>query len=151
MGKSENWTITLSPHRSLTREGFVAIMVLVALINLIGGFMFFVAGAWPVAGFLGLDVLLVWWAFTRNYADAKRQETIRAEGDVVTLSRFLPDGAREETAFNRRWVRVDLEYDEARELVGRLWLRSHGLSHEIASFLGAEERASLAKALRRAL
>jgi uncharacterized membrane protein len=36
-------------------------------------------------------------------------------------------------------------------LVGRLFLLSHGARHEIAAFLGAEERQSLAKALRRGI
>jgi uncharacterized membrane protein len=159
MGKSENrpkdwpkdWSVTLTPHRSLSREGFVAVMAIVAFISLAAGLMFFVIGAWPIAGFLGLDVLLVWWAFRRNFADAKRAERITATGDNVILSRIRANGASDDTHFNRRWLRVELEYDEFRELVGRLLLKSHDVSHEIASFLGAEERQSLAKALRRAL
>lgn len=151
MSKPENFTITLRPHRSLTREGFIAVMVLVAMINLIGGFMFFVLGAWPVTGFLGLDVLLIWFAFKRNFADAMRSETISVTGDDVLLQRFASNGAIAQASFNRRWLRVELEYDEIREVVGKLLLRSHGASHEIASFLGAEERQSLARELRRAL
>ncbi len=151
MGKSENWTVTLTPHRSLSRQGFVAVMAIVAFISLGAGLVFFVAGAWPIAGFLGLDVLLVWWAFRRNYADAGQFERIAALGDNVTLSRMAADGTSQTIAFNRRWLRVELEYDGFRELVGRLLLRTHGVTHEIASFLGAEERQSLAKALRQAL
>ena len=151
MSKSENWSVTLTPHRSLTREGFVAVMAIVAFTSLVAGLMFYIAGAWPIAGFLGLDVLLVWWAFRRNFADAERFERITAAGDIVTLSRSSAIGTSEDTQFNRRWLRVELEYDELRELVGRLLLRSQGVSHEIASFLGAEERQSLAKELRRAL
>jgi uncharacterized membrane protein len=151
MGKPENFVITLRPHRSLTREGFIAVMVLIAIINLIGGLMFFVLGAWPITGFLGLDVLLIWLAFKRNFADARRFETISVEGDAVLLQRFARNGPVSKVEFNRRWLRVELEYDEIREIVGRLLLRSHGVSHEIASFLGAEERQSLARELRRAL
>ena len=66
----------LTPHRSLTREGFIAVMALIAGVNLIGGAVFFIAGAWPVAGFMGLDVLLIWWAFRANFADGRRAERI---------------------------------------------------------------------------
>jgi uncharacterized membrane protein len=151
MSKSLDWSVTLTPHRSLTREGFVALMSIVAFANLTVGLMFYVIGAWPIIAFLGLDVLLIWWAFRKNFADAERAERISVSGDELTLSRIARDGSEESTEFNRRWVRVDLEYDAERELVGKLFLRSHGKAHEIASFLGAEERQSLAKALRQAI
>jgi uncharacterized membrane protein len=151
MSKEQNWSVTLTPHRSLTREGFAAVMAIVAIANLMAGLMFYRLGAWPIIGFLGLDVVLVWWAFTRNFSDARRAERISVAGDVVTLSRIGPDGAQDDVAFNRRWLSIDLEYDDFREIVGKLTLRSQGVSHEIASFLGADERVSLAKALRQAL
>jgi uncharacterized membrane protein len=145
---NQDWSITLTPHRSLSREGFIAIMILIAALNLVAGLMFFVLGAWPIVGFLGLDVLAIWWAFRQNYKDQKEAERIVAEGEELRLYRYLRDGSTSEKTFNRRWLRIELEYDEVRDLVGRLFLRSHGESHEIASFLGAEERASLAKAMR---
>jgi uncharacterized membrane protein len=155
MSKQENftpgWSVTLTPHRSLTREGFVALMSIIAFANLTIGLMFYVIGAWPIVAFLGLDVLLIWWAFRKNFADGQRTERISLAGDGLTLSRIARDGSEECTEFNRRWVRIDLEYDAERELVGKLFLRSHGQAHEIASFLGAEERQSLAKALQRAI
>lgn len=147
---ANHWSITLTPHRSLTRQGFIAVMVLIGGLNLIAGGAFFAIGAWPVVGFMGLDVLLMWWAFRRNFADSERAERISAEGDALVLQRLSRQGAGE-VRFNRRWVKVELEEDHERELIGRLFLRSHGQSHEIASFLGAEERLSLAKALRRAI
>lgn len=145
------WRVTLTPHRSLTREGFVALMVILVAMNFAGGVLFLVAGAWPITGFMGLDVLLVWWAFRHNFADGQRAEQISISGDVVRLQRLSPQGTVDEMTFNRRWVRVDLEVDTGRELVGKLSLSSHGKETEIASFLGAEERLSLAQALRQAL
>jgi uncharacterized membrane protein len=145
---NRDWSITLTPHRSLSREGFIAIIGLVGAINLIVGVMFYVVGAWPIVGFLGLDVLAIWWAFKVNFRDQKEAERIVKQGDDVTLFRFLKDGTTREAKFNRLWTRVELEYDAERELVGRLHLCTRGERHEIASFLGAEERESLAKALR---
>jgi uncharacterized membrane protein len=146
-----NWSVTLTPHRSLTREGFIAIMAILVMINLAGGLLFLVAGAWPVAGFMGLDVLLVWWAFRQNFADAQRAERITVQNDVVTLQRLSPQGARETLEFNRRWLRVELEFDIARDMVGRLLLSYRGALTEVGSFLGADERKSLSQALTVAL
>jgi uncharacterized membrane protein len=151
MTNDKPWSVTLYPHRSLTREGFIAIMAILVAINFAGGMLFLVTGAWPVTGFMGLDVLLIWWAFRKNFADARRAERIEINADQVTLQRYSSDGEKQVMAFNRRWLRVDLEYDEAREIVGRLLLSYQGVLTEIGSFLGADERVSLSKALRRAL
>ena len=148
---ANKWSVTLTPHRSLTREGFVAIMAILVLVNFVGGMFFWVAGAWPVSGFMGLDVVLIWWAFRRNFSDARRVERIVIADDLVTLQRLSPAGTRETLEFNRRWLKVELEFDEAREIVGRLLLSYRGAPTEIASFLGADERQSLSKELRRAL
>jgi uncharacterized membrane protein len=145
------WSVTLTPHRSLSREGFVALMIVMVGINLAGGLLFLVAGAWPITGFMGLDVLLVWWAFRANFADGRRAERIVVQDDLVTLQRLSPAGKRETLEFNRRWLRVELEFDEAREIVGRLLLSYRGAMTEVGSFLGADERKSLSKELRQAL
>ena len=60
----------ITPHRSLSGKGFIAVMALVGGLSFAGGMFFFLMGAWPVIGFLGLDVLLVYWAFRANYRAA---------------------------------------------------------------------------------
>ena len=60
----------ITPHRSLSGRGFVLVMALVGGLSFIGGMFFFLLGAWPVVGFLGLDVVLVYWAFRANYRAA---------------------------------------------------------------------------------
>jgi uncharacterized membrane protein len=151
MDEIKPWSVTLTPHRSMTREGFVALMVLFVAINFAGGLLFMVAGAWPVTGFMGIDVLLLWYAIHRNFVSGRKAERIHIAGDVVTLERFSSIGSAEKLEFNRRWLKVELEFDEAREIVGRLLLSYRGVLTEVGGFLGAEERQSLSKALRRAL
>ena len=68
----------ITPHRSLSGAGFVVVMALVGGLSFIGGLFFFWLGAWPVIGFLGLDVVLVYWAFRANYRAAAAFEEIRA-------------------------------------------------------------------------
>ncbi len=153
-GKNETlptWAVTLRPNRSLSREGLATIIAIVAGLNLVAGLFFWIVGAWPIVGFMGLDVALVWWALRRNWFEGESFEQISITGDEVTLLRKPWRGAPTSRHFNRRWLRVDLEFDEARELVGRLYLAYRGKRHEIGSFLGAEDRQSLAKALRQAI
>lgn len=149
--KQKPWSVTLTPHRSLTRQGFVTLMVVIISINLVAALAFYVAGAWPIVGFLGLDVLLIWWALRQNIADGNCAERISIAGDKVILQRLSPTGEKHETVFNRRWLRVTLEWDASRELVGRLLFSYRGKSTEIAAFLGADERKSLASHLRAAM
>jgi uncharacterized membrane protein len=149
--KPKTWRATLTPHRSLSREGFLILMSVIVGLNLTVGMFFYVIGAWPVVGFMGLDLALIWWAFRANFADARRAEHIEITSDELVLRRLAEDRPAQEQRFARRWVRVELEQDKERELVGPLYLRFGGKRTEIASFLGAQERLSFANALKAAL
>jgi uncharacterized membrane protein len=122
----------------------------VVISNLVVAIFFWAIHAWPVFGFLGLDVLLVFAAFFVNNRRAQGYEQITFEGEEVTVTRMTALG-QQQRIFNRRWLRVELEFDEARELSGRLFLVSHGKRTQVASFLGAEERQALARQLQAAL
>jgi uncharacterized membrane protein len=147
----KSWRATLTPHRSLSRGGFVALMVVIAALNFGVGLYFFSIGAWPVMGFMGLDVALVWWAFRRNYADARVAENIEITEHEVVLERLSEKHPPQEHRFVRRWVRVELEEDKVRELIGPLYLRSSDRRMEIARFLSPPERQAFAHALKAAL
>jgi uncharacterized membrane protein len=150
-GNRQNFSAVLTPHRSLTREGFIAIMALIAGVNFIAGTAFFLAGAWPVTGFAGLDVLLVWWAFRRNFADGRQAERIELTPHELVLQRKIGSAVPQEMRFLRRQLWVELEEDRERELIGGLYLRSGVQRTEIGRFLPPGERKSFAEALRQAL
>ena len=48
---------TLTPHRSLSRRGLRLSLPSWRVFASIPGIVFFSLGAWPIVGFLGLDVL----------------------------------------------------------------------------------------------
>ena len=60
----------LTPHRSLNRTGFLVLMAFVSVVSFVAGIAFLVMGAWPVFGFFGLDVLVIYWAFRINFRRA---------------------------------------------------------------------------------
>ena len=148
---SKVWQATLTPHRSLTRQGFFALMGLVVAVNLVVAGMFVALGAWPIAGFAGLDVLLIWWAFRVNFADARKLERISITEHELVLDRLSEEYPPQQQRFVRRWVRVELEEDHDRELIGSLLLVSGRTRVAVGEFLAPEERKSLAMALKSAL
>lgn len=147
----KTWQAVLTPYRSLSRRGFIIVMTLIAAVNFIVGSVFYVIGAWPVLGFAGLDVLAIWWAFKANFADARRAERVVITEHEVVLERLSESNGREEQHFVRRWVRIDLEEDRERELVGGLFLVSGGTRTAIGAFLSPSERRELAGQLKAAL
>lgn len=142
---------TLRPHRSLSRQGFIILMAVLIGLNFVAGTAFYLLGAWPVAPFMGLDVALVWWAFRKNYNDALKEERIEVTEHELVLKRFDHDRKREELHFTRGWVKVELEEDKERELIGSLFLRFKGTRTEIGRFLAANERKEFARLLQGAL
>ena len=148
---SKVWQATLTPHRSLSRQGFYVLMGLVIAVNLVVAGMFVALGAWPIGGFAGLDVLLVWWAFRVNFADARTLERISITEHELVLDRLSEKHPPEQQRFVRRWVRVELEEDRERELVGSLLLVSGRTRVAVGEFLAPEERRTLAQALKSAL
>lgn len=145
---SKAWQAHLTPHRSLDRNGFIAVMGLIAVVNFAVGVLFMAIGAWPVAGFAGLDVLLMYWAFRANFAAGEGWERISITGSELIVERQARRSQPERHTFNRRWTRVELAEDKERELVGSLAVVSGGRRLVIGQFLSAEERQTLAHALK---
>ncbi|WP_248304825.1 DUF2244 domain-containing protein [Breoghania sp. L-A4] len=114
------------------------------------GLLFVSLGAWPIFGFLGLDVLLVWYAFHRSYAQARQFEEVRVTPDEVVLTKVSERGARQEYRFNPFWVRLQVTRLED-EGVTALELTSHGRSVTIGDFLNPPDRASFASVFAQAL
>jgi uncharacterized membrane protein len=140
----------ITPHRSLSSVGFLAVMGLIGGISFVGGIMFFVLGAWPVIGFLGLDVLLVYWAFRANYRAALAFEEVTVTPTELRLRKVSHRGEVAEWTLNPLWTKLDRETHEEYGLL-RLFLVSHGRRLAVAGFLAPNERESFAAALSAAL
>lgn len=144
-----NFRAVLAPHRSLSPAAFVVLMGLVSLVSFVAGLAFYLIGAWPVVGFLGLDVLLMYAAFRLNYRSGRLRETVELLPDALTITRYHPSGRREQFTFNPYWVRVELT--EGRDGRTDLKLRLHDRVVSFGRFLTDEERRDLAGTLSGAL
>ena len=139
----------LYPHRSLPPLGFVVLMSAVVAISAAVGAGFVLIGAWPVTGFFGLDLLLLFLAFRWNYRQGRRAELIRLDQDGLSVRRIEPDGRQREWRFEPYWVRVG--FDDPPRYDSQLTLNSHGRHLVLGAFLTVPERSEVANALRSAL
>jgi uncharacterized membrane protein len=146
----ELFSALLTPHRSLSRSGFVALMAFLTVISFAAGLAFWLMGAWPVLGFFGLDVLAIYWAFRINFRHARASEEIRITPSELRLRRVSHRGHVVEFVLNPLWVQLDRK-THAEYGIEKLYLLSKGRRVSIASFLGPDEKASFAKALGAAL
>jgi uncharacterized membrane protein len=119
-------------------------------ISFVSGIMFFIAGAWPVFGFFGLDVALLYFAFRINYRSADAYEEVTVTPSTLTVRKVSHRGAAREWQLNPLWVRLDKVTHEEYG-IERLLLVSRGKQLVIANFLGPDEKASFAAALGNAL
>lgn len=141
--------VILTPHRSLPPKGFLLVMGALGLLSFLAGLTFFLLGAWPIVGFLGLDVALVYVAFRLNYARARQFERVVVKRGEVSLEKVDVYGRRRHWLLPSLWLRVELA--EPVEPSSRLTLKTHGKAAELGGFLSPQERKSLAKALQGAL
>jgi uncharacterized membrane protein len=139
----------LHPHRSLSPKGFAIFMGVFSAISLTVGGFFWLLGAWPILGFFGLDILAVWYAFRRNYRNARMYETIRLTERELVVHRVGLKGRDGTWTFQPCWLRVTM--DDPPEHESQVTLTSHGQTLTVGSFLSPEERLDFAKALREAL
>lgn len=75
----------LQPNTSLQPKGFLLLMVAIVSVSFVAGMIFMLMGAWPVMGFLGLDVALIYLAFRTNYRWVRMYETVRLTGDSLLV------------------------------------------------------------------
>ena len=139
----------LYPNRSLGSFGFHVLMLAIVLVSGAIGAGFVLVGAWPVTGFLGLDVLLLYLAFRWNYRQARRAEFIRLDQSGLCVRRIGPDGVAREWRLEPYWTRVAI--DDPPRPDSQLVVSSRGDHLVVGAFLTMGERLELAGALRAAL
>ena len=138
--------LVLRPHRSLTRSGFRALMIVLIAFGVFSGFIALWLGAWPVLGFLGVDVVLVYLAFKASYAGGRAYERVRLSETVLTVDRVDRWGRHSAVDLPPHWLRVDVN-----EAPSGLTLTSRGRSVAIGGFLPPDELDDVADTIRAAL
>ncbi len=134
----------LRPHRALPVRAFWAVLLVFALANLVLASIFWAQGAYPVAGFLGLDVVALGLAFALNYRSGRAVERVRLDRARLIVSRAAPGRREAHWGVSPFWARVEQDGLGVRIAAG-------GRAVRVGSFLSPEERTAFAGALRAAL
>jgi uncharacterized membrane protein len=144
------FSITLRPHRSLGRRGFAFVMAVLGIMSLTVGMIFFAIGAWPIPGFLGLDVLAIYVAFRLSFRQARATEEIRLSRSSLTVRRVAADGTAREMGLNPYWARLEVDrHPEFGILRMAIAWQNHRLA--VGRFLGPPEREKFAREFTAAL
>ena len=145
----ETVTITLWPHRSLSYKGFRLLMLCLASLMSMIATGLYMLGAWPVIGFLGAEIFIIWFAFKMNYKSGQLIETVVITPGRVKITRTDWRGRQTGLTFESAWIRAELTSKS--KYRPKLFLRHHSQKIEIGAFMPPVEKKPLAKALNEAL
>lgn len=140
--------ITSHPYRSLGSAGFRVLLGVVVAANATGAIYFSALGAWPVAGFMGLDVLAILVAFRLSYAQARAYERISIDPGHIVIEHCDARGRTTREEMPSYWAQIVFDGDDEQ---GAVWVRSHGRSVPVGTHLPGPERHLFATRLRQAL
>jgi uncharacterized membrane protein len=144
------FSAVLRPHRSLGPRGFGVLMVVMAVMSSLTGFTFWRLGAWPVPGFMGLDVLALYLAFRLSYRQGRAAEEILMTRSLLTVRRMAPDGRSASAGLNPYWARLEVDrHPEFGILRMAIAWQNHRLA--IGHLIGPKERERFAKEFTAAL
>jgi uncharacterized membrane protein len=144
------FSAVITPHRSLSSTGFLIFMLCIGGLSFASGLVFLLLGAWPVFGFLGLDVLLVYWAFRANFRAARAYEEVTVTATELIVRKVNQKGGVREWTLNPLWVQLDRIVHEEFG-IERLFLVSRGRRLSVANFLSPDEKKDFASALSAAI
>jgi uncharacterized membrane protein len=144
------FTARITPQRSLSPRGVAMVLLSVAAVSFCVSVPFVLLGAWPIAGFFGLDVLLVWLAFRIHQNSAKAYEDIELTPIRLTLRDVPVRGPVRLAEFNPDWVRLKRDV-HAEFGIEKLSVEEGQRRVEIARYLGRSEKAEFAEALQAGL
>jgi uncharacterized membrane protein len=143
-------SVRLHPHRSLSQAQFHTLLLAVGVGGVVASLPFLIMGAWPVVGFMGLDVLGVYVAFKASFRSARAYEDVKLTVLELFVAKVSARGQRAEWRFNPSWVRLQRKDHEDFGLL-RVDVVSRGRALEVASFLGPDQKAAFAERLSRGL
>ena len=140
----------LTPYRSLSRQGFKILMLAISAVCFTIGLVFWSLGFWPIMGFMGLDVALIYWAFRSSYAQERGYEDVSVSRDAVYLKQVSHRGRVREHDFPQYGTRLEVDrHDE----IGITQMRIANRARAVAfgSMLNPADRDTFAEAFSRAL
>lgn len=141
--------IKIYPNQSLSKKGFkILIFMFLLPAFLIGGYFSFL-GAWPVAGFMGLEIFLIYFAFKISHFNNKIYEHIMLDEKELRISYHSHNTLIKTISLEPTWLKIQTYNNKVSSNI--LSIRSHGKENFIGKFLSSGERIIMAEKLRTGL
>ena len=134
--------LRLEPPKSLRPKGASLVLIILGGFGFVISLSFMVFGAWPVFGFMALDVLLIYIAFQAQYRRSDRGEEITISNDKIEIKYFKGGSCVKTILLNKYWAK--LEHFNSFNRQSKLMFSSHGKFSEIGGFLSLKEKQKLA-------
>lgn len=113
------------------------------------GLVFLLRGAWPVFGFCGLEMAILYFALRHNFASARIWERLILSEKTLTVTKGGPAAKPGHWVLQPQWLTVDMADPPRHE--SQLCLSSGGRTLIVGRFLTPRERLEVAQALRDSL
>ena len=134
--------IKIYRNQSLTTRGLYILMFFITITASYIGISFYVLGAWPVLGFMGFEILLIYIAFKILFYKNKFYEHIILDSEKLNILFKKKNKIIKKIELEPTWVQVKIEkiYENEDTLI----VSSHGKKIILANYLIPEERLKLA-------
>ena len=143
------YKISLYPYRSLNKTGFFILMLVLGIISFVAGVVFMMMGAWPVFGFFGLDVLLVYIFFKINFKSGKQKEILILTKNKLIIKFYSSNKILKTSHLDANWLNINLT--KSKNEMSKLKISSKNKSIIVGSFLRHKEKLDVIKSLKTAL
>jgi uncharacterized membrane protein len=141
--------IKIYPNQSLRPKNFIILMFLIIIPAGFISIAFYLIGAWPVLGFMGLEIILIYIAFKILFYRNKFYEHIVLNNKKLNIFFNKQNKVLKKIELEPTWLQVKIENIYKNK--DMLTLSSHGKKIILGSFLIPEERQVLAKTIRSGL
>lgn len=139
----------LEPPRSLSPRGFNRVMLALGLMSFLSGLLFLSLGAWPVMGFMGLEILALWLVFRFSFRAQSARTYIRVTAEAVDLRKVDGWGRERRARLAAHFARV--EFDRHAEGPYALRVAVSARTYVVGEFLTPRERETFARRLMQAI
>ena len=139
----------LEPPRSLTTRGLNRVMLILGAFSAVFSLGFLLVGAWPVVGFLGAEILVLWLAFQWSFRAQTARTYVRVTADEVDVRKVDGWGRERRASMASHFARV--EFDRTATGPNALRLATSRTAYPLGEFLTPRERETFARRLMQAI
>lgn len=139
----------LEPPRSLTTRGLNRVMLILGAFSAVFSLGFLLVGAWPVVGFLGAEILVLWLVFQWSFRAQTARTYVRVTADEVDVRKVDGWGRERRASMASHFARV--EFDRTATGPNALRLATSRTAYPLGEFLTPHERETFARRLMQAI